>query len=560
MKKLLFLTFAVLALLARDAFPAQVIDERFIPGTITRDANIVPTGESNAICITGTPGPTFGVTLCSTLNLSGKTVTLPNNAVGNAHLRDSAGLSVIGRSADSSGDPADIVAGTDGHVLRRSGAAVGFGQVVTAGIADGAVTAGKINPTGELAWSGILHIAGQLRITGTITPELTGSSTNNWAPAGLADAGVVEFSATQEHSVTGLTGGVTGRTLFLFNTGANTVTLVSQSGSSTDVNRFSFQANLPIPGNTGVIIRYINSRWRVAAASGSGGAGFDTSGSYELTGTWDFGGGKTKLPFTTAAGAPAEDNDNTAGFFERDIWFNTEDNLVYMAASVATGAAVWHCINCAAQPQGLSPNFAIDGGNVITGADESKPVSVRGSDHATTGLDFYVDSLGVVHTKCVVNGVRDDCHYIRNVPDTKKAGFADDEGNEVFIVEAGEVKKAIGLLGGFNYLVDFGRALEDTDDIPKAVQVPFAQTIVEVCATVTRGTGTSVINLQRNDGSPENILESDLTATTSGACTTSFASGENVLEYKHFIDFTMVEAAATGAPEALLIMVRTRRD
>ena len=67
-----------------------------------------------------------------------------NNSVTNARLRDSSALSVIGRSANSTGDPADIAAGTDGHVLRRSGTTLGFGTVATAGIADGAVTNAKL--------------------------------------------------------------------------------------------------------------------------------------------------------------------------------------------------------------------------------------------------------------------------------------------------------------------------------------------------------------------------------------------------------------------------------
>jgi hypothetical protein len=76
---------------------------------------------------------------------------LADGSVTDAKLRDSAALTVIGRSANSTGDPADIAAGTDGHVLRRSGTSLGFGTVATAGIADDAVTIAKIslasNPT-----------------------------------------------------------------------------------------------------------------------------------------------------------------------------------------------------------------------------------------------------------------------------------------------------------------------------------------------------------------------------------------------------------------------------
>lgn len=51
------------------------------------------------------------------------------NAVTDAKLRDSAALSVIGRGANSTGDPADISAGSDHQVLRRSGTSIGFGAL-----------------------------------------------------------------------------------------------------------------------------------------------------------------------------------------------------------------------------------------------------------------------------------------------------------------------------------------------------------------------------------------------------------------------------------------------
>jgi Repeat of unknown function (DUF5907) len=71
--------------------------------------------------------------------------TIANNAVSNAKLRDSGALSVIGRSANSSGDPADISAvAASGSVLRESGSALGFGTIATAGIANDAITYAKI--------------------------------------------------------------------------------------------------------------------------------------------------------------------------------------------------------------------------------------------------------------------------------------------------------------------------------------------------------------------------------------------------------------------------------
>lgn len=70
--------------------------------------------------------------------------TIAANAVSDTKLRDSAGLSVIGRSANTTGDPADIAAANDGEVLRRSGTTLGFGTLATAGLADNAVTNPKL--------------------------------------------------------------------------------------------------------------------------------------------------------------------------------------------------------------------------------------------------------------------------------------------------------------------------------------------------------------------------------------------------------------------------------
>lgn len=69
---------------------------------------------------------------------------IADNTVADADIRQSAGLSVIGRSANSTGNIADITAGSDNQVLRRSGTSLGFGTVATGGIADSAITEAKL--------------------------------------------------------------------------------------------------------------------------------------------------------------------------------------------------------------------------------------------------------------------------------------------------------------------------------------------------------------------------------------------------------------------------------
>lgn len=77
----------------------------------------------------------------------------PAEIVSNAMLRHSSALSVIGRSANSEGDPADIAAGTDGHILRRSGTSLGFGTIAagafpaTLNIGSTALTVSTLNGT-----------------------------------------------------------------------------------------------------------------------------------------------------------------------------------------------------------------------------------------------------------------------------------------------------------------------------------------------------------------------------------------------------------------------------
>lgn len=79
-----------------------------------------------------------------TVSGSGTVMNIDANVVGDAEIRQGAALSVIGRSANSLGNVADIAAGTDGHVLRRSGTTLAFGTIATAGITDDAVTLAKL--------------------------------------------------------------------------------------------------------------------------------------------------------------------------------------------------------------------------------------------------------------------------------------------------------------------------------------------------------------------------------------------------------------------------------
>lgn len=74
--------------------------------------------------------------------------SIPDDSITDAKLRNSSALSVIGRSANTSGDPADIVASADHQVLRRNGTSIGFGELNGSAITDATVTTGKLVDSG----------------------------------------------------------------------------------------------------------------------------------------------------------------------------------------------------------------------------------------------------------------------------------------------------------------------------------------------------------------------------------------------------------------------------
>lgn len=143
-------------------------------GTGPDTADNLPVGADDAILMadSGGGGGVFGVKWqapataaeiadVSTVEAAGTSDTwtrgdhvhaLASNVVTDAKLRDSGPLSVIGRSANSSGDPADISAvAASGAVLRESGSTIGFGTIASAGIANDAITDAKLRNSGALS-------------------------------------------------------------------------------------------------------------------------------------------------------------------------------------------------------------------------------------------------------------------------------------------------------------------------------------------------------------------------------------------------------------------------
>jgi hypothetical protein len=104
------------------------------------------------------------LTASTGLTITTTSLTVATNGISNTMLRDSTALSVIGRSANSTGDPADISAGTDNQVLRRSGTSLGFGAV---NLASSDAVTGDL-PFSNLAQGSALSVLG---VTGNATAD-----------------------------------------------------------------------------------------------------------------------------------------------------------------------------------------------------------------------------------------------------------------------------------------------------------------------------------------------------------------------------------------------------
>jgi hypothetical protein len=150
-----------------------------------------------------------------------------------------------------------------------------------------------------------------------ITPSALGSNTDNWAPTGLAQAGVIRVSASSAIDITGLTGGAAGRTLAIHNVGSETITLKDET-TSTAANQFALTADLALTQNAVVVLQYDETSQRWRAIGGSGGATSPTTTKGDLivrgaTADERLPVGSDGQVLKVVSGAPAWSTDSTGG-------------------------------------------------------------------------------------------------------------------------------------------------------------------------------------------------------------------------------------------------------
>jgi hypothetical protein len=157
------------------------------------------------------------------LTLTGTQFSVSTNGITDSLIRQSAGLSVIGRSANSTGNVADIVAASDYQILRRSGTSIGFGAIDLS--QSGAVT-GTL-PTGNGGTGLATYTAGDIvyYATGTALTALAIGATNRiltssgTAPQWSDPANITVGTATN------VAGGGAGQ--IVYNTAASTSTFLA---------------------------------------------------------------------------------------------------------------------------------------------------------------------------------------------------------------------------------------------------------------------------------------------------------------------------------------------
>ncbi len=100
---------------------------------------------------------------------------LADGSVTNVKLRDSVGVSVIGRSVNSTGDPGDIVASANDRLMARVADVVGFVQLTLGMIPDTLITGAKL----------VLNTVGNAQLRQGVARSLVGVTGN--ATANVAD-------------------------------------------------------------------------------------------------------------------------------------------------------------------------------------------------------------------------------------------------------------------------------------------------------------------------------------------------------------------------------------
>jgi hypothetical protein len=117
--------------------------------------------------------------------------------------------------------------------------------------------------------TGNLALPRGLALAGVISPPQITANQNDYNPAGVITASVLQLSSDASRSITGLAGGSEGRVVSLVNIGSQPILLADESTSSSAANRFTLGAGLTVAAKQAAMLRYdgIAMRWRLIAGA-----------------------------------------------------------------------------------------------------------------------------------------------------------------------------------------------------------------------------------------------------------------------------------------------------
>ena len=202
-----------------------------------------------------------------TASAGSNTTTIAADAVTDTKLRNSGALSVIGRSANTTGDPADISAtATSGAVLREASSVLGFGTIATAGIGDNQVTYAKVQDVAANSYLGrAASSSGDVSEVTLAASQLAGRGSSGDLAAITLGTGLSMSSATLNAAVnatietTTLTG-----TQDNFDLDAAFTHLRCNNASALTFTGFTVVGSAPVAGNRLVIENVGSSTVRIA--------------------------------------------------------------------------------------------------------------------------------------------------------------------------------------------------------------------------------------------------------------------------------------------------------
>lgn len=232
-----------------------------------------------------------------TVSGSGTVITVDNNAITDVKLRDSAALSVIGRSANSVGDPADIAGASPGDVLRVAGAppVLGFGN-----IPESSVTNLITDLAGKVPTSRLINTGSPLTGGGDLSADLT---------LDLDETVAIGNNARVKVSKAGSGVGVRREINFIEGSGV-TLGIVDDSGSEKVDVTVSASGSGLATGNIVITVPYVSYQYKVNVLDASVGVA-------------------SKILVWRATTAPTDPNDFPVGWLVNETKVGSFDISVY---------------------------------------------------------------------------------------------------------------------------------------------------------------------------------------------------------------------------------------